>query len=171
MTTVNPMPETTRLTAARPSQKGASMIELLVAILIFAFGLLGLAGLQTKTLAYSQTSLYRSQAAALTDDLLDRMRVDRANARAGNWNSTATTPLADYTDWLSEVTTALPSGAATVAVVVPVAGASAPDPSQGSVTITITWDESRANSSSPASSTPASGVAASTARFTTVSQL
>ena len=76
--------------APKARQRGASMIELLVSILIFAFGMLGLVGLQTRTLAYGQTSLYRSQATALTDDILDRMRADRANAKANAWDSPTT---------------------------------------------------------------------------------
>ena len=47
-------------------------------------------GLQTRTMEFSQSSLYRSQATALTDDVLDRMRADYANAVNGLWD-TATT--------------------------------------------------------------------------------
>ena len=72
-------------------QRGASMIELLVALVIFAFGMLGLAGLQTRTMEFSQSSLYRSQATALTDDVLDRMRADRANAANGLWDTATPT--------------------------------------------------------------------------------
>jgi type IV pilus assembly protein PilV len=116
------------------------MIELLVSILIFAFGMLGLVGLQTRTLGYGQTSLYRSQATALTDDVLDRMRADRGNAKSGNWNTgllddaasiTGTTTIAqtDLRDWKQQVEALLPGGQGEVVV------------NAGVVTITMAWDE------------------------------
>lgn len=105
-------------------QRGASMIELLVSILIFAFGMLGLVGLQNKTLGFGQISLFRSQATALSDDILDRMRADRANARLGNWDTTFAKPNGDYTgstiaqtdlkEWKTQVETLLPSGQAQI---------------------------------------------------------
>ena len=43
-------------------QSGATMIEVLIALVIFAFGVLGLAGMQARALSYSQGALLRSQA-------------------------------------------------------------------------------------------------------------
>lgn len=115
------------------------MIELLVSILIFAFGMLGLVGLQTRTLAYGQTSLFRSQATALTDDVLDRMRADRGNAKAGTWNTVLADDAASITgttiaetdlrDWKQQVEGLLPTGKGQVEV------------AAGVVTVTMTWDE------------------------------
>jgi type IV pilus assembly protein PilV len=128
------------------AQSGFSMIEVLVALLIFAFGMLGLAGLQSRTLAFSQTSLYRSQATALTDDILDRIRLDRTNASSGSWNTdfpdTASTITGtqlykvEMKDWKQQVEELLPSGAAKVVV-----------DGSGIVTVTLQWDESRAEGS------------------------
>jgi type IV pilus assembly protein PilV len=125
----------------KKKQSGASMIELLVSLLIFSFGMLGLAGLQVRSLSMSQSSLYRSQATALTDDILDRMRADRDNALAGQWttaltnasSSIATTPLAksDMKDWKATVEALLPDGKASVAV------------GSGTVTVTLQWDDTR----------------------------
>ena len=126
----------------RSAQAGMTMIELLVSFVIFAFGMLGLAGLQTKTLSFSQSSLYRSQATALADDILDRMRVDRDNALAGRWDTAISsdansiTPLtfiyqSDLKDWKQQVESLLPSGAAKIEVL------------NGVVTVTIEWDDSR----------------------------
>jgi type IV pilus assembly protein PilV len=122
------------------------MIELLISMVIFAFGMLGLVGLQTKTLAYGQSGLYRSQATALTDDILDRMRTDRANAKSGNWNTDFGNPSSyitgtqiyqtDLKDWKAQVEALLPSGQAQITV------------NAGAVTVTIQWDESRAGGSS-----------------------
>jgi type IV pilus assembly protein PilV len=135
-----------RAAASTRRQRGASMIELLVSLLIFAFGTLGIIGMMTRTLGYSQMSLYRSQAAALTDDILDRMRADPANARAGNWHAelddaastfTGTTiAQQDLKDWKTQVETLLPSGQAEVIV------------SSGAVTVTIAWHERNAATTS-----------------------
>jgi type IV pilus assembly protein PilV len=129
-------------TSRRPKgrQAGATMIELLVSLLIFAFGMLGLVGLQNKTLGFAQMSLYRSQAAALSDDILDRMRADRANAKSGNWNSALTETSADISgssvaktdlkDWKKQVEDLLGGqGKASVSV------------NAGVVTVEIQWDE------------------------------
>lgn len=130
--------------APRARQRGASMIELLVSILIFAFGMLGLVGLQTRTLSYGQMSLYRSQATALTDDILDRMRADRTNAKAGNWD-TATTSLAssitgtttvaqrDLREWKVEVEALLPEGAGSIVRSV--------EDGRPVITVTMEWRE------------------------------
>jgi len=131
----------TRQTAVPTGQHGVSMIELLVAILIFAFGMLGLAGLQNRTLGFAQISLYRSQATALSDDILDRLRADRLNAKAGRWNtvlstkaddiSGATLTESDLKEWKSEVERLLPGGKASVGF----------DASTGMVTVDIRWSE------------------------------
>ena len=139
------MNSTSPLNATRRSrQRGASMIELLVSILIFAFGMLGLVGLQSRTLAYGQMSLYRSQATALTDDIMDRMRADRANAKTGNWDTaltnnaasiTGTTTIAekDLKEWKLEVEALLPGGRASI-VRSTVGG-------QPVITVTMEWNE------------------------------
>jgi type IV pilus assembly protein PilV len=122
-------------------QAGASMIELLVSLLIFSFGMLGLAGLQVRSLSMSQSSLYRSQATALTDDILDRMRADRDNALAGNWNTALATASGsvsgtalfktDMKDWKQTVEALLPDGKASVSM------------GSGTVTVTLQWDDTR----------------------------
>lgn len=121
------------------SQRGASMIELLVSLLIFAFGMLGLVGLQNKTLGFGQMSLYRSQATALSDDILDRMRTDRTNAKGTAWVTALGNAASTYTgttvaqkdlkDWKEQVEALLPGGQASIAV------------AAGVVTVTIKWNE------------------------------
>jgi type IV pilus assembly protein PilV len=68
------------------SQRGASLIEILVAVLILSFGLLGIAALQTRALQGNQSSLQRSQAVMLNNSMLDAMRIDRENAKLGTYN-------------------------------------------------------------------------------------
>ena len=141
---MNPSSIVERATApnfGKKKQAGASMLELLVSLLIFSFGMLGIAGLQIRSLGMSQSSLYRSQATALTDDILDRMRADRDNALANQWTTTlatasssiATTPLpkADMKDWKATVEALLPDGKASVTM------------SSGTVTVILQWDDTR----------------------------
>jgi type IV pilus assembly protein PilV len=131
------------------------MIELLIAFIIFSFGMLGLAGLQTKVLSYNHSSLLRSQAMALTDDLLDRMRLDRANAVGSSWNtaledsassiSTGTAPYQfDLQDWKAQVEALLPSGQASIQM----------DAANGNtVTVIIQWNDSRGTDSTSTADT------------------
>lgn len=121
---------------SRRRMAGVSMIELLVAFVIFSFGMLGLAGLQSRMLTFNQSSLLRSQAAALTDDVLDRMRVDRTNAIDGKWDVTAggATTNTDLDAWLKDVAALLPAGKAAVTM---------DKATDNTVTITIQWNDSR----------------------------
>lgn len=59
---------------------GFSMIEVLIALVILAIGLLGFALLQTMNLRFTQSANYRTQATNLTYDLLDQMRANRFQA-------------------------------------------------------------------------------------------
>jgi len=63
------------------SQQGSSLLEVLIATVVLSIGLLGLAGLQTAALKVNQTASARSQAAFLTNDIFDRMRANRTEAR------------------------------------------------------------------------------------------
>lgn len=72
--------------SARSRQTGATLIEILVAVLILSFGMLGMAALQTRALQGNQSSLQRSQAVMLSNYMLDAMRIDRANAQGGFYN-------------------------------------------------------------------------------------
>jgi type IV pilus assembly protein PilV len=69
------------------SQQGATLIEILIAVLILSFGLLGMAGLQTRALQGNQSSVQRSQAVMLTNYMMDAMRVDRESAKGLSYNT------------------------------------------------------------------------------------
>ena len=56
------------------SQRGFSLIEVLVAVLIVAIGLIGVAGMQIVGLKGNQQSFSKNQAAHHTQALLERMR-------------------------------------------------------------------------------------------------
>lgn len=55
-------------------QKGAGLIEALVAILVLSIGLLGMLGMQTAALKYEQTSWIRSALSSSLASLADRVR-------------------------------------------------------------------------------------------------
>ena len=75
-------------------QKGFTLLEVLVAVLVLAIGLLGLAGLQATSLRVNQSASMRSQATNLAYDMADRIRANRGAALAGSYDSQAlaTTP-------------------------------------------------------------------------------
>jgi type IV pilus assembly protein PilV len=62
------------------SNKGFSLIEVLVTIVILTIGLLGLAGLQFRALTSQMESYQRSQALILLKDMADRIDNNRVNA-------------------------------------------------------------------------------------------
>jgi type IV pilus assembly protein PilV len=129
-------------------QSGATMIEILVAVLILSFGLLGMAALQTRALQGNQSSIQRSQAVMLANYMMDAMRIDAVSARSGNYNITNicgpsgvsgnTLSSNNIRDWL---TTAQEN----------IAGSAAASPVCGSInctaglvcTVRITWDDSK----------------------------
>lgn len=61
-------------------EKGFSLIEVLVTIVILVVGLLGLAGLQLHALSSQMESYQRSQALILLEDMANRIDNNRANA-------------------------------------------------------------------------------------------
>lgn len=57
-------------------QDGFTLIEVLVAVLIVAVGILGVAGMQVVSLQQNRNALLRDQALQSGNDILDRMRVN-----------------------------------------------------------------------------------------------
>lgn len=125
---------------------GIGMIEVLIAIVILAFGLLGIAALQTATLRSSQSSLQRSQATVQTYAILDAMRANREVARIGGYNLTTMTCTApdrgslamnDLANWIGSLKQTLGDSACAKVVC-------------GSVEceISVQWDDTRAKGKS-----------------------
>jgi type IV pilus assembly protein PilV len=65
---------------SRNSQRGVTMIEVLVTIVIVVIGLLGLAGLQARIQTAEIESYQRVQAIVLMQDMVDRLRSNRNEA-------------------------------------------------------------------------------------------
>ena len=61
-------------------------MEVLIAVLVLAVGMLGMAALQAVTLKNSNSSAARSQAAMQTYSLFDQLRLNREAAMAGGFN-------------------------------------------------------------------------------------
>lgn len=59
----------------KKSQKGTSLIEVLVTVLILATSLLAMAALQSRSVQHNHSSYLRSQANILAYDIIDRIRI------------------------------------------------------------------------------------------------
>lgn len=66
--------------AVRARQRGTSMLEILVTLLILAIGMLGLAGLQGQAHTSELESFQRGQALILLDDIRGRLEGNMTNA-------------------------------------------------------------------------------------------
>jgi type IV pilus assembly protein PilV len=113
-------------------QRGISLIEALVALMVLALGIMALAGVQTRLLAESRTSNSRVVAVGLIDDLNNRMLLNRNAALADGyalaWGAAATTAQdcvsntctaaqlaqSDLNQWRAALAAALPGADATV---------------------------------------------------------
>ena len=103
--------------SGRSSQRGVGMIEVLISFFVLAIGLLGLATLQMKTLQYNQGAYLRSQATVSAYDMLDRMRVNLVQVKAGayavSYGGTASGSGIAGTDlsaWQQSIANNLPDG-------------------------------------------------------------
>lgn len=65
--------------------RGASLLEVLVAILILSFGMLAMAGLHSVAFKYGKMSQFRGVATQLAADLADRMRANPEGAVNGGY--------------------------------------------------------------------------------------
>lgn len=116
-------------------QNGVSLMESLIAVVVLAAALLGMLGMQMRTLTNTQDSVRRTQAIRLIDDLSERMKaqpdaIGQASQITMNWDAAvqttglddcATTPCTakkliryEANRWLSSVKENLPLGQARV---------------------------------------------------------
>lgn len=130
---------------------GFSLIEVLIALVVLAVGLLGLALLQTMNLRYTVSSQQRTQAVTLAGQMLDTIRLNRSELSAysvaaedfasvtvpvaGCTRVSQATPAANLARWKCEVKEIL-GASATAAVDV----TNAPR-----VKVTVSWDDSLIN--------------------------
>lgn len=67
---------------------GFTLLEVLIAMVIFSISLLGLASLQGQSLQFSHGAYLKSQATFYAYDILDKMRANRTVAIGGSYNAT-----------------------------------------------------------------------------------
>lgn len=72
--------------ATKGRQRGLSLIESLISLLVLALGVMGLAGVQTRLLVETRTANYRATAIGLIDDLTNKIALNRTASLAGNYN-------------------------------------------------------------------------------------
>jgi type IV pilus assembly protein PilV len=72
----------------RPSQRGVSLIEVLIAVLIFSVGLTGAASLLVVSARSSHTAYLRTQVTFLAQAMADRMQANAMAVWMGAYNGT-----------------------------------------------------------------------------------
>lgn len=116
-------------------QAGFTLIEVMIAVVVFSFGLLGVAGIMTVAVKNNHNGYMRSQAAFLSTSILDMMRrnqiplwSDGYNGTYSGYNSVATActdPTAtacdpdelvtrDVDQWSNMITQILPNSSGTI---------------------------------------------------------
>lgn len=111
--------------------QGFMLIEALVALLIFSFGVLGLVGLQATMTKAQSTAKYRADAAFLAQQVIGTMWSDAPNiaSYAMGGGAVACTGYARCNNWADKVASTLPAGTPAVTV----AGSE--------VTVAISWTQ------------------------------
>ncbi|MDD3482400.1 type IV pilus modification protein PilV [Azovibrio restrictus] len=103
----------------RSRQSGSSMLEVLISIVIFSLGILGMIGLQVTAMKSNQSALSRSVAVEKAYEILDRMRANASKAKDGEYDlALGDAPsgdeklqsTADKVEWIRELAASLPAG-------------------------------------------------------------
>lgn len=119
--------------------RGFTLVEVLVTVVIFSVGLLGLAGLQATGIKLNHSSLIRSQATLLAYDVVDCMRANKANIasysrpdkNAAKYSTPSTIAESDINNWLDNLSNGLPSGKGSITL------------NGNRATVIVEWDEAR----------------------------
>lgn len=83
---------------ARGRSAGFTLIEVMIAILILSFGVLGLAGLQARSMTAENESYSRAQAIMLLQDMATRLAANTAGFAAGSYAHAGVVYGTDYDD-------------------------------------------------------------------------
>ncbi len=139
--------------------KGFTLIEVMIAVVVFSFGLLGVAGIMTVSVKNNHNGYMRSQAAILTATIVDMMRRNKPGVKQGLYNGThsgfvdtssycvstcgpAQIASRDVGQWSSMLTQLLPNASGTIECNITLNPLFLTGPVNGVCTATITWDES-----------------------------
>ena len=128
-----PHMKTLRAQRNRGGQRGFTLLETLVAIVIFSIGMLGVVGLQARAIQYAVDGEDRNRAALLADDVVATLWANGVTSTAwGSGTSTGSAtvvPTAAIDAWQDRVAATLPQG---------VGALTGPD-ANGVFTVSITW--------------------------------
>jgi len=123
------------------NERGFSLLEVMVTLVILSLGLLGISALIANSLKYNQSAYARTQATWFANQIIDEMRANRANAvvagvspyvvAVGSTTAPSGAP-ADLQSWFAAVRAGLPSGTGGVAY----------DATSQVFTVTVGWDDS-----------------------------
>jgi type IV pilus assembly protein PilV len=112
-------------------QRGATLLEAMLGILIFSIGILALVGMQALAIRQVTDAKYRADASFLANEIIGEMWVNRANLASYAYGGTGSPP-SELANWVTRVQSSLPGITATVnQPTVAVAGTT--------VTVTIFW--------------------------------
>ena len=112
-------------------QKGATLLEALIGILIFSVGILALVGMQALAIKQMTDAKYRSDAGFFANEIIGYMWVNRANLGSYAFSGTGTPPAA-LTGWVAGIQNGLPGVTAAANLpIVTVAGTT--------VSVTVRW--------------------------------
>ena len=112
-------------------QRGATLLEALIGILIFSVGILALVGMQALAIRHMADARYRSEASFFANEIIGRMWVNKGNLAAFEFTGSGTPPAA-IENWVTSIQNTLPgvtSGANQPTIVL--AGSQ--------VTVTVRW--------------------------------
>lgn len=127
-------------------QRGVSLLEVLIAVLVLSVGLLGVAGLQTANIRNTQSAHQRTMAVLLASSMGERIRANAVAAVNGSYTLSlqcnalspgGTLQSIEHANWINEIQTAF-GGAGTSC------GAVSYDQGTRTYTVTVQWDDSRA---------------------------
>lgn len=92
---------------AKSNQSGFTLLEVLITLLIFSVGLLGLAKMQMHTIKYADSAFRRSQAIFLAHDIFERMRANRTLAANGAYSVAFGDPIVGASDCVASTCSTL----------------------------------------------------------------
>ena len=141
----------------RDKSEGFTLIEFLVALLVFAIGILALTSLQIFVLRSDISAHHQAQAVQIAYSMMDRLRSNRSAAMAGSYNipnaaaisaGNGNPPLADddLADWNANELSLLPNADAIINCT-----------TSGNCTITISWSDAQGDPNVPTPTTTLSG--------------
>lgn len=113
--------------APRRHSRGVALLEVLIAILIFSFGILELARLQSVMTRSQGSAKFRADAVNLAEDVVGLIWTDKPNLARYDSATCATHPRC--AEWLAKVAATLPQGSAAITAAA----------ATGDVRVTLTW--------------------------------